>query len=255
MENFEPDQIKNNHPTFTGVWIPAEIMLDERLKAVDKILYAEIASYGVNGCYRKRDELMQRLGVKERAFNASAKRLRECGYISEQRCFGRVVRKSTLGFAKSPNNTAKTSEKIKNDKTPKKDTKRAKTAEKTPNSGNSVKVEIVKREDDVENKRNKAIDMMFDYWKQELGFEQKQSKANRYACYNMLRAKDKGKNWIGEMIVYLKMAKADKFSGIKINNYADLQRDYEKLYGWATSKIAQMKSETIITSDTEDWLK
>ena len=200
MENFEPDQIKNNHPTFTGVWVPAEVMLDERLKAVDKILYAEIASYGANGCYRKREELMQRLGIKERAFNASAKRLRECGYIEEQRYFGRVIRKSALGFAKSPKNTPKTNEKTKNDKTPKKKAKRADSPEKTPNSGNSVKVEIVKREDDAENRKNKAIDIMFDYWKQELGFGQKQSKANRYACYNMLRAKDKGKNWVGEMI-------------------------------------------------------
>lgn len=255
MQDHAPDEIKNNHQTFTGVWIPAEIMLDERLKAVDKILYAEIASYGANGCYRKREELMQRLGIKERAFNASAKRLRDCGYIEEQRYFGRVIRKSTLGFAKSQKNTARTSEKTKNDKTPKKDTKRAKSPEKTPNRACSAIVEVVEKENDAENKRNKAIDMMFDYWKQELGFEQKQSRANRYACYNMLRAKDKGKNWIGEMIVYLKMAKADKFSGIKINNYADLQRDYEKLYGWATSKIAQARSETIITDETEDWLK
>lgn len=262
-ENFITEEIKNNKPTFTGVWIPAEILLDERLKSVDKILYAEIASYGANGCYRKRDELMTRLGVKERAFNASTKRLREYGYISERRFFGRIVRTTTLGFqnAKNDENSenpkkAKKSPKIeqnsKNDQKPEKTVKVSKNAEKSLNSGDFDTNE----QEDFENRKNKAIDMMFKYWEQELGFAQKQSKANRYACYNMLISRNKGKNWIAEMIVYLKMAKADRYSGIKINNYADLQRDYEKLFGWATSKVAQTATAEIVVGENgTNWLE
>lgn len=82
---------------FTGIWMPAEILEDENLKPIDKLLYAEIASFP-NGCWKKSEELQQICGVKEDAFRESAKRLRDAGYIKEHRKFGRIHRYSTLGF-------------------------------------------------------------------------------------------------------------------------------------------------------------
>lgn len=261
MENQEhlPEEIRNNKPTFSGVWIPAEVMLDESLKATDKILYAEIACFGANGCYKKSDELMARLNIKSDAFQASCRRLREAGYIEERRNFGRVVRTITLGFkkvavAKNATTTKKApkpAQKPKNDQKPEKVAKVAETPQNQANSG------IIEADEDYEARKNQAIEMAFRYWAQELGYAQKNSKANRYACYNILRSKDKGKEWLAEMIIYLKMAKADRYSGIKIGNFADLQRDWEKLLAWATSKVAQTQTAEIVAGggNADDWLK
>lgn len=247
-----------SNPTFIGVWIPAEIMLDESLKATDKILYAEIACYGSNGCYKKSEELMALLNIKRDAFQSSCRRLREAGYIEEHRSFGRVVRKTALAFKKEAvaKNATTTKKAPKPAQKPKNDQQVenvAKVAENPQNQANSAIIEA----EDYEARKNRAIEMAFKYWEQELGYAQKNSKANRYACYNILRAKDKGKNWLAEMIVYLKMAKADRYSGIKIGNFADLQRDWEKLLAWATSKVAQTQTAEIVAGggNADDWLK
>jgi len=74
-------------------------LLDERLTAVDKILYAEIASFGEKGCWKRSEELMELCRVKRDAFGASCKRLIKFGYITQSREYGRMRRKSTLGFS------------------------------------------------------------------------------------------------------------------------------------------------------------
>lgn len=84
---------------FTGIWIPAEIWQDESVPALAKMLYAEIASFGERGCWKKSEELMRPLGVGRSNFQHLCKALRDGGYITEQRKFGRIVRITTLGFA------------------------------------------------------------------------------------------------------------------------------------------------------------
>lgn len=87
-----------------------------------------------------------------------------------------------------------------------------------------------------ENFGNENINRMFDLWEQTFGYALKPSMANRRAVWNMLRAKNKGEQWLRSMVVLLKEAKADKYSGIRIANYADLQRDWEKLLSWGSVK-------------------
>lgn len=148
---------------------------------------------------------------------------------------------------KAPKSTAK----------PKADKKPEKVAKVAENPQNQANPGIIEADEDYEARKNQAIEMAFRYWAQELGYAQKNSKANRYACYNILRSKDKGKEWLAEMIIYLKMAKADRYSGIKIGNFADLQRDWEKLLAWATSKVAQTQTAEIVAGggNADDWLK
>lgn len=88
---------------FTGIWIPAELWLDDQVPPLAKLLYAEIASFK-NGCWKKSEDLMRPLNIKSGLFQQLCKILRERGYISEQRKFGRIVRTSTLGFS-SPQKT------------------------------------------------------------------------------------------------------------------------------------------------------
>ena len=58
----------------------------------------------------------------------------------------------------------------------------------------------------------------------------------------MLRAKNKGEQWVKQMLALLVEAKKDKYSGIHIANYADLQRDWEKLMAWGSSRYEQKTS-------------
>ena len=99
MYDFDKQQIIEPKRQFTGVWLPRELLLDERLTAVDKILYAEIASFGEKGCWKRSEELMELCRVKRDAFAASCKRLVRFGYITQSREYGRMRRKSTLGFS------------------------------------------------------------------------------------------------------------------------------------------------------------
>lgn len=86
---------------FTGIWIPAEVWDDDKLLPLARVLYGEIASYGKSGCWVKTEELREPLGVSEKTFQKFCKQLKDGGYITEQRRFGRIVRTTTLGFQSS----------------------------------------------------------------------------------------------------------------------------------------------------------
>lgn len=86
---------------FTGIWIPAEIWNDEELPALAKLIYAEIASFGSAGCWKKTEELRDPLGIGSELFQKLCRQLKDGGYIEEKRMFGRIVRKTTLGFRSS----------------------------------------------------------------------------------------------------------------------------------------------------------
>ena len=89
---------------------------------------------------------------------------------------------------------------------------------------------------------NEQINEAFVWWREAFGYELKSSQQNRRAVYNMLRAKDKGELWVKQMLALLVEAKRDKYSGIHIANYADLQRDYEKLLAWGSARYEQKTS-------------
>ena len=99
MYDFDKQQIVEPKRQFTGVWLPRELLLDERLTAAEKILYAEIASFGDKGCWKKSEELMSLAGMRTSTFQASCRRLVEFGYITQSREYGRMVRRSNIGFS------------------------------------------------------------------------------------------------------------------------------------------------------------
>lgn len=93
------------------------------------------------------------------------------------------------------------------------------------------------------------INEVLDLWQKYIGYPLKDSKYNRYAVNNFLRAKDKGVEWVKKMLALLKEAQKDKYSGIHIANYVDLQRDYEKLLAWGSAKYQQRQEESSIIGD------
>ena len=84
---------------------------------------------------------------------------------------------------------------------------------------------------------------MFDIWQQMFGYMQKNSLQNRRAIYNMLRAKDKGKDWVINTMKILKESKKDRYAGKEVNgasNFSDLQRNYDKIWDWGSRKYQEL---------------
>lgn len=88
---------------FKGVWIPAEIWLDERLSLTEKALLAEIDSFSGNGktFYKSNQTITDEYKVSRSTISRAVKNLRGLGYIKVQSdgryrhlisCTGRVVK-------------------------------------------------------------------------------------------------------------------------------------------------------------------
>lgn len=72
---------------FRGIWISAEIWVDERLSAVDKVLLAEIHYLdNEDGCYASNEYLAKFLQVSISTISRSISKLRKEGFIGLQ-CF------------------------------------------------------------------------------------------------------------------------------------------------------------------------
>ena len=83
---------------FKGIWIPAEIWLDDRLTALDKMILAEITSLDTGeGCYASNKYLAEFCGTKENTISISISKLKEIGYLKQISFDGRQrVLKSCL---------------------------------------------------------------------------------------------------------------------------------------------------------------
>ena len=69
---------------FKGIWIPAEIWLDERLNALDKIIFAEIDSYSNSdkGCFAGNDYLASFCQCSESKVSKTISKLIDLGYVT-----------------------------------------------------------------------------------------------------------------------------------------------------------------------------
>ena len=76
---------------FKGVWIPKEIWLDDRLSALEKMIYAEIDSLDINneGCFAKNEYLAQFCKCSESAITKAVSHMKKLGYITVDSFDGR----------------------------------------------------------------------------------------------------------------------------------------------------------------------
>lgn len=75
---------------FKGIWIPAEVWLDERLTALDKMILGEISSLDTGeGCYASNKYLAEFCGCKEIKVSNSVTKLKEIGYLELVKFDGR----------------------------------------------------------------------------------------------------------------------------------------------------------------------
>lgn len=92
---------------------------------------------------------------------------------------------------------------------------------------------------------NENINRMYDLWQDMFGYRPKNSLENRRAVYNMLRAKDKGEQWLIDTMRLLQGAQNDKYAGKDINgisNFKELSYNCEKVWKWGSSRARQVKS-------------
>lgn len=83
--------MENNQRDFKGVWIPKEIWLDERLNALEKVIYTEIDSLdnGEDGCFAGNEYLAKFCQCSERKISEAISKLIELDYIELKSFDGR----------------------------------------------------------------------------------------------------------------------------------------------------------------------
>lgn len=176
---------------FTGIWIPAEIWEDNNLPGLAKMLYAEIASFGNSGCWKKSEDLAEPLGIKRDLFQKLCQQLKDGGYITERRAFGRVVRTTTLGFNTS---TGLAHQRVKPaDEQPvspadEQPVKPAVHIEYSKNIVNIKRDESVADDDKTKNEYGREdINELADLWLSEVKVDVKKDKNQRNQLTNLLR--------------------------------------------------------------------
>lgn len=97
---------------FKGIWIPKEVWLDERLTALDKVIFAEIDSLDTEeaGCYAGNDYLAKFCQCSESKVSKTIRKLIDLKYIKFESFNGR------RRVLRVVNNTKQTSKKYYADK-------------------------------------------------------------------------------------------------------------------------------------------
>ena len=93
---------------------------------------------------------------------------------------------------------------------------------------------------------NHDINEMFEAWENQFGFEQKQSTANRRACYNLLRKKDVGRARLITLMRLVDEASKDRFAPREVRGivgFASLQTNLPHLMMWARRKYSQRQEQ------------
>lgn len=90
--------------SFKGVWIPAEVYLDGRLNALEKIILAEIDSLdvGERGCFATNQYIASFCQCSERKVTEAISKLIHFGYIRQENFNGRsrILRSCLAEFAR-----------------------------------------------------------------------------------------------------------------------------------------------------------
>lgn len=195
---------------YTGVWIPADVMESEELSPIEKILYGEIA--GFRECYASNAWLANRIGRTERTVKRLIAHLIECGFIEKcgfngrfrlirvcQNFHGRGVKNDTPDVSKmTPINKSK--EKSIND---------SKESDGKPSEYG-----------------NKDVNELFRYWKQTVGIDASNNKANRNACNTLI--KQRGIDGAKKVVDLIHKAMTEQFAP-KVSSFNELYGAYGKL--------------------------
>lgn len=96
---------------FKGIWIPAEVWLDERLNPLEKVILMEIDSLdcGDKGCYASNEHIAEFCKCSESKVAHTVTRLIELGYVSRESFDGRqrILQSRLANFARQNSKVCK----------------------------------------------------------------------------------------------------------------------------------------------------
>ena len=96
---------------FKGIWIPAEVWLDERLNPLEKVILMEIDSLdcGEKGCYASNEYIAGFCQCSESKVAHAVTRLVELGYVSRKSFDGRqrILQSRLAKFARQNSKVCK----------------------------------------------------------------------------------------------------------------------------------------------------
>lgn len=89
--------------SFTGVWVPKDVLLSDELSALQKIIYAEISSFEV--CFMTNKFFADRYDISESAVSKNIAVLKKAGFVKEMKYDGRLRRLQAKHIAASQTST------------------------------------------------------------------------------------------------------------------------------------------------------
>lgn len=195
---------------YTGVWIPADVMESTELSAIDKILYGEIA--GFRECYASNAWLAKKIGRTERTVKRIIAHLVELGFVEKCGFNGRfrLIRVcQNCHHSRVKNDTPAVSKMTPIDKSIEKSINDNKLSEGKPSEYG-----------------NKDVNELMRYWKQVVGIEPSNNKANRNACNTLIR--QRGIEGAKKAVDLIAKAMTEQFAP-KVSSFSELYGAYGKL--------------------------
>ena len=89
---------------------------------------------------------------------------------------------------------------------------------------------------------NVNTERAYELWEEVMGYPCKRDKWNSGAGYNMVRAKNKGEEWLRKMLIIARECKSDPKADFRAKNIAnlfDIQKNQDYLLDWARQKVAK----------------
>lgn len=91
---------------------------------------------------------------------------------------------------------------------------------------------------------NVEINWAFNTFYDMFGYPMKRTARNTHAVWNMLRAKDKGKDWLVQMLNLWYLSRNDKYSP-RISDFYELSQKHDKLMEWGQRAALAKQTEVI----------
>lgn len=226
---------------YTGTWIPAEIMEDESLNAIERITYAEVASF--REFYASNAWLANRIGKSERTARRIISTLIDKGYLEQAGFNGRF-------------RTLRPCRPVKNDQSGQK------RPDRVAKNGQADRPEMTTIDNSIEHSiltstnvegseapkeyGNADVNALIRLFEAETSIKADPSQLNRRAAYSLIRSRGKEGAERLTRLAGQAIRSADQYAP-RIGSFKDLVGKYEKaskLEAWAT-KQAAMKPKTI----------
>lgn len=236
MEQHDPD---NPIKEYTGVWMPKEVMECNDLAAIDKLTFAEIASFDV--CYASNEWLAKRIGRSVTTASKSISRLIELGFVEACGFNGRFRQVRVVKNCKHCQK--RQGRLVKNDKAAlQKTTSIDNSIDKSIDIGTKVPKALGPVEEPVRTQRSLDIDQAFLIWEEVMGYPLAAAGKERFSINSILSRKGMDLDKLRLMVRLVAESQSDRYKRFSISSYTDMLHKTNELMAWAREKHAQNQS-------------